>query len=114
MKISYIHVKSTLAGLGISEIDMRENISTFKIKSDIPEEKLRDLVDHAQKRLPVLHIVSHLILVEVSMKKEETIYFKTDYRSSVDLTSTFSLLEAKEPHCCSPLHTYFDLTICPH
>ena len=58
-----MHVKATIAGdldlhgfLRLSE-NVRnryeKNLSIFKIKSDAPEEKLRYLVDLAQKRSPV-------------------------------------------------------------
>jgi uncharacterized OsmC-like protein len=40
---------------------------TFKIKSNAPEEKLREL---AQKRSPVFDIISHPTPVEVSMEKK--------------------------------------------
>jgi uncharacterized OsmC-like protein len=42
----------------------------FKIKSDAPEEKLRELVVLAQKRSPVFDIVSHPTPVEVSMERK--------------------------------------------
>lgn len=72
------------------------------------EEKLWDLVDLAQKRSTVWHIVSHQIPVEVSMKKKK----QSVSRSPMDARwmdhLNFSLLETKEPHCFS-LHTYFFL-----
>jgi uncharacterized OsmC-like protein len=43
---------------------------TFKIKSDAPEQKLRQLVELAQNRSPVFDIVSHPTPVEVSMEKK--------------------------------------------
>lgn len=46
-------------------------VFTFKIKSDAPEEKLRELVELAQKRSPVFDIVSHPTPVEVSMEKKQ-------------------------------------------
>ncbi len=54
----------------MSEMDMRKS-STFKIKSDASEEKLRELVELAQKRSPVFDIVSHPTPVEVSMEKKK-------------------------------------------
>jgi uncharacterized OsmC-like protein len=73
-------VESTLSGdldlhgfLGLSE-NVRNGYEkievTFKIKSDAPEEKLRELVELAQKRSPVFDIVSHPTPVEVSMEKK--------------------------------------------
>src|SRR5215216_2133065 len=68
-------VESSLSGdldlhgfLGLSESIRNgyEKIQvTFKIKSDAPEEKLRELVELAQKRSPVFDIVSHPTPVEV-------------------------------------------------
>jgi uncharacterized OsmC-like protein len=43
---------------------------TFKIKSDAPEKKLRELVELAQKRSRMFDIVSHPTPVEVSMEKK--------------------------------------------
>ena len=74
-------VESTLAGdldlhgfLGLNE-NVRNGYQkiqvTFKIKSDAPEEKLRELVELAQKRSPVFDIVSHPTPVEVSMEKKQ-------------------------------------------
>jgi uncharacterized OsmC-like protein len=74
-------VESTLSGdldiqgaLGMSG-NVRngyENIQvTFKIKSDAPEEKLRELVELAQKRSPVFDIISHPTPVEVNMEKKQ-------------------------------------------
>jgi uncharacterized OsmC-like protein len=40
----------------------------FKIKSDAPSEKIKELVDLAQKRSPVFDIVSHPTPVEVSLQ----------------------------------------------
>ena len=73
-------VESTLSGdldlhgfLGLSE-NVRNGYEkievTFKIKSDASEEKLRELVELAQKRSPVFDIVSHPTPVEVSMEKK--------------------------------------------
>lgn len=39
----------------------------FKVKSDAPREKIRELVELAQKRSPVFDIVSHPTPVEVSL-----------------------------------------------
>jgi uncharacterized OsmC-like protein len=74
-------VESSLSGdldlhgfLGLSESIRNgyEKIQvTFKIKSDAPEEKLRELVELAQKRSPVFDIVSHPTPVEVSMEKKQ-------------------------------------------
>ena len=44
---------------------------TFKIKSDASEEKLRELVDLAQKRSPVFDIISHPTPVQVSMERKQ-------------------------------------------
>jgi uncharacterized OsmC-like protein len=44
---------------------------TFKIKSDASEEKLRILVDLAQKRSPVFDIISHPTPVQVSMERKQ-------------------------------------------
>ncbi|MBD0360693.1 MAG: OsmC family protein [Nitrososphaeraceae archaeon] len=73
-------VESTLSGdldlhgfLGLNE-NVRNGYEkiqvTFKIKSDASEEKLRELVELAQKRSPVFDIVSHPTPVEVSMEKK--------------------------------------------
>jgi uncharacterized OsmC-like protein len=73
-------VESTLSGdvdlhgfLGLDE-NVRNGYKkikvTFKIKSDAPEQKLRELVELAQKRSPVFDIVSHPTPVEVSMEKK--------------------------------------------
>ncbi len=40
---------------------------TFKVKGDAPEEKLRELVDLAQKRSPVFDIVTNKVPVNVKM-----------------------------------------------
>ena len=42
----------------------------FKIKADVPTEKLQELVYLAQKRSPVFDIVSHPTPVEVSLKED--------------------------------------------
>ena len=45
-----------------------ENIEvTFKVKGDAPEEKLRELVDLAQKRSPVFDIVTNKVPVTVKL-----------------------------------------------
>jgi uncharacterized OsmC-like protein len=73
-------VESTLSGdvdlhgfLGLDE-NVRNGYEkikvTFKIKSDAPEQKLRELVELAQNRSPVFDIVSHPTPVEVSMEKK--------------------------------------------
>jgi uncharacterized OsmC-like protein len=73
-------VESTLSGdldlhgfLGLDE-NVRNGYKkikvTFKIKSDAPEQKLRQLVELAQNRSPVFDIVSHPTPVEVSMEKK--------------------------------------------
>ena len=41
----------------------------FKIKADVPKEKLQELVELAQKRSPVFDIVSHPTPVEVRLKE---------------------------------------------
>ena len=41
---------------------------TFKVKADAPEEKVKELVDIAQKRSPVFDIISHPTPVEVSLQ----------------------------------------------
>lgn len=71
-------VESTLSGdinlqgfLGMSEKVRNgyEKIKvTFKIKSNAPSEKIKELVDLAQKRSPVFDIVSHPTPVEVSLQ----------------------------------------------
>jgi uncharacterized OsmC-like protein len=71
-------VESTLAGdldlhgfLGMDE-SIRNGYEkirvTFKIKSDATEQKLRELVELAQKRSPVFDIVSHPTPVEVRLE----------------------------------------------
>jgi uncharacterized OsmC-like protein len=73
-------VESTLGGdldlhgfLGLNE-NVRNGYKkiqvTFKIKSDAPEEKLRELVELAQKRSPMFDIISHPTPIEVSMEKK--------------------------------------------
>ena len=72
-------VESTLAGdidiqglLGMSEKVRNgyEKIKvTFKVKSNAPKEKIRELVELAQKRSPVFDIISHPTPVEVSLKE---------------------------------------------
>jgi len=44
---------------------------TFSVRSDAPEEKLRELVELAQKRSPVLDMLSHPTPVEVTMSKKQ-------------------------------------------
>ncbi len=44
---------------------------TFSIKSNAPEEKLRELMELAQKRSPVLDMLSHPTPVEVTMEKKQ-------------------------------------------
>jgi len=72
-------VESTLEGeldlhgfLGMDD-DVRngyENIRvTFKVKGDVPEEQLEELVQIAQARSPVYDIVSHPVRVSVQMVK---------------------------------------------
>ena len=71
-------VESTLSGdldiqglLGMSEKVRNgyEKIKvTFKVKSDAPEEKIKELVDLAQKRSPVFDIISHPTPIEVSLQ----------------------------------------------
>ena len=71
-------VESTLSGdldlqgfLGMSEKVRNgyERIKVnFKVKSDAPREKIRELVDLAQERSPVFDIVSNPITVEVSLQ----------------------------------------------
>lgn len=43
----------------------------FKIKSDAQREKIKELVELAQKRSPVFDIVSHPTPVEISLKDQE-------------------------------------------
>jgi len=72
-------VESTLTGdldlqgfLGMSEKVRNgyEKIKVnFKVKSDAPSEKIRELIDLAQKRSPVFDIVSHPTPVEVSLQE---------------------------------------------
>lgn len=71
-------VESTLSGdldiqglLGMSEKVRNgyEKIKvTFKVKADASEEKIKELVDLAQKRSPVFDIISHPTPVEVSLQ----------------------------------------------
>ena len=71
-------VESTLSGdldlqgfLGMSE-KVRNGYEkirvNFRIKSDAPREKIRELIDLAQNRSPVFDIVSHPTPVEVSLQ----------------------------------------------
>jgi len=71
-------VESTLSGdldlqgfLGMSE-KVRNGYEkirvNFKVKSDAPSEKIRELIDLAQKRSPVFDIVSHPTPIEVSLQ----------------------------------------------
>ena len=76
--ISIDEVETTVSG----DIDLRgflgldENVRNgyekikvdFKIKSDAQREKIKELVELAQKRSPVFDIVSHPTLVEISLK----------------------------------------------
>ena len=72
-------VESTLSGdidlqgfLGMSE-NVRNGYEkikvTFKVKSDAPREKVRELVELAQKRSPVFDIFSNPTSVEVSLQE---------------------------------------------
>jgi uncharacterized OsmC-like protein len=71
-------VESTLSGdldiqglLGMSEKVRNgyEKIKVaFKVKSDAPEDKIKELVDLAQKRSPVFDIISHPTPIEVSLQ----------------------------------------------
>jgi uncharacterized OsmC-like protein len=72
-------VESTLSGdldlqgfLGMSE-KVRNGYEkirvNFKVKSDAPSEKIRELLDLAQKRSPVFDIVSNPTTVEVSLQE---------------------------------------------
>jgi uncharacterized OsmC-like protein len=72
-------VESTLAGdldiqgaLGMSE-NVRNGYEkikvTFKVKSEAPKERVRELVELAQKRSPVFDIISHPTPVEVSLQE---------------------------------------------
>jgi uncharacterized OsmC-like protein len=72
-------VESALSGdvdlqgyLGMSE-NVRNGYEkikvTFKIKSDAPKEKIRELVELAQKRSPVFDIISNPTPVEVSLQE---------------------------------------------
>jgi len=72
-------VESTLSGdldlqgfLGMSE-KVRNGYEkirvNFRVKSDAPREKIRELVDLAQKRSPVFDIVSHPTPIEVSLQE---------------------------------------------
>jgi len=74
-------VESTLSGdvdlhgfLGLDE-NVRNGYEkikvTFRIKSDAPEEKLRELVELAQKRSPVFDMFSHPTPIEVNMEKKQ-------------------------------------------
>jgi uncharacterized OsmC-like protein len=44
---------------------------TFRIKSDAPEEKLRELVELAKKRSPVFDMFSHPTPIEINMEKKQ-------------------------------------------
>lgn len=72
-------VESTLSGdidlqglLGMSE-NVRNGYEkikvTFKVKSDAPKEKIRELVELAQKRSPVFDIISNPTPVKVSLQE---------------------------------------------
>ena len=72
-------VESTLSGdidlqgyLGMSE-NVRNGYEkikvTFKVKSEAPKEKIRELVELAQKRSPVFDIISNPTPVEVSLQE---------------------------------------------
>jgi uncharacterized OsmC-like protein len=72
-------VESTLSGdidlqgyLGMSE-NVRNGYEkikvTFKVKSEAPKEKIRELVELAQKRSPVFDIISNRTPVEVSLQE---------------------------------------------
>ena len=72
-------VESTLSGdidlqgyLGMSE-NVRNGYEkikvTFKVKSNASKEKIRELVELAQKRSPVFDIISHPTPVEVSLQE---------------------------------------------
>jgi uncharacterized OsmC-like protein len=72
-------VESTLAGdvdiqglLGMSE-NVRNGYEkikvTFKVKSNAPREKVRELVELAQKRSPMFDMISHPTPVEVSLQE---------------------------------------------
>jgi uncharacterized OsmC-like protein len=72
-------VESTLSGdldlqgfLGMSE-KVRNGYEkirvNFRVKSDAPSEKIRELVDLAQKRSPVFDIFSHPTPIEVSLQE---------------------------------------------
>jgi uncharacterized OsmC-like protein len=71
-------VESTLSGdldiqglLGMSDKVRNgyEKIKvTFKVKADAPEEKVKELVDIAQKRSPVFDIISRPTPIEVSLQ----------------------------------------------
>lgn len=58
--------------LGLKE-DVRNGYEgirvSYKIKADVPEEKLRELVELAQRRSPVFDIVSNPVPVSVSAEK---------------------------------------------
>ncbi|MDR4490344.1 OsmC family protein [Candidatus Nitrosocosmicus agrestis] len=72
-------VESTLSGnldiqglLGMSDKvrnDYEKIKVIFKVKADAPEEKIKELVDIAQKRSPVFDIISHPTPVEVSLQR---------------------------------------------
>lgn len=75
--ISIDEVETTLSGdldlhgfLGLDE-NVRNGYEkikvNFRVKSDAPREKVRELVELAQKRSPVFDIVSHPTPVEVSL-----------------------------------------------
>ena len=78
-RVKIDEVESTLAGdidiqglLGMSEKVRNgyEKIKvTFKVKSNAPKEKIRELVELAQKRSPVFDIISNPTPVEVSLKE---------------------------------------------
>ena len=58
--------------LGVKE-DVRNGYErlrvTFRVKADAPEEKLRELVELAQRRSPVFDIITNPVPIEVQLKK---------------------------------------------
>lgn len=58
--------------LGVKE-DVRNGYEslrvTFRVKADAPEEKIRELVELAQRRSPVFDIITNPVPIEVRLKK---------------------------------------------
>ncbi|MGG6459958.1 MAG: OsmC family protein [Candidatus Eiseniibacteriota bacterium] len=67
----YVDLQGFL-GLGENVRNGYEKINvTFRIKSDAPEEKLKELVELAQKRSPVFDMFTHPTPIKVNMEKKQ-------------------------------------------